>query len=123
MKHAYSVLHQKGYAHSLEVRLEGSLIGGIYGISLGKHFYGESMFSLMTNGSKVALMALCQLLAQWQFAIVDCQIPTAHLISQGAVLIERVKFLKLVEKNRKVATNRGLWEIPPFRVLPSTQDI
>ncbi|MXW54698.1 MAG: leucyl/phenylalanyl-tRNA--protein transferase [Gammaproteobacteria bacterium] len=121
MKHAFSVLHQEGYAHSLEIRFERSLVGGIYGISLGRHFYGESMFSLMTNGSKVALMALCQLLAQREFEFVDCQIPTAHLISQGAVIIDRIQFLKLIEENRTESTTRGPWEIPPFQVLPNAQ--
>ena len=122
MKQAYSVLYQQGYAHSLEIRFERSLVGGIYGICLGRHFCGESMFSLMTNGSKVALMALCQLLTQWDFEIVDCQLPTAHLISQGAEIIDRAQFLKLIEQNRAVATMKGKWEIAPFRVLPKTQD-
>lgn len=122
MKRAYSALHQEGYAHSLEIRFERSLVGGIYGISLGRHFYGESMFSLMTNGSKVALMALCRVLKQREFKIIDCQIPTAHLISQGAVVIDRIQFLKLIEANQTVSTTRGPWEISPFRVLPTTHD-
>lgn len=120
MKHAYSVLFGLGYAHSLEVRLDQELIGGIYGISLGRHYYGESMFSARTNGSKVALMALCQLLSSWQFELVDCQLPTAHLISQGATTIERPQFLRLVKQNRSAPTAKGPWKVAPFRVLPST---
>lgn len=118
MKKAYSELHKQGYAHSLEVRMERKIVGGIYGVSLGNHFYGESMFSLMANGSKVALMALCELLSNWDFAIVDCQIPTAHLISQGAEVVDRPKFLELIDENRSVPTVNGHWEVAPFRVAP-----
>lgn len=118
MKKAYSELYRQGYAHSLEVRFEKKLVGGIYGVSLGRHFYGESMFSLMANGSKVALMALCALLSDWDFGIVDCQIPTAHLISQGAEIVSRSKFLELIDENRSVPTSDGPWEVAPFRVSP-----
>lgn len=120
MKLAYMELHDEGYAHSLEVRVERELIGGIYGLSLGKHFYGESMFSSKTNGSKVALMALCQLLVKWKFELVDCQLPTAHLISQGAKTIGRSEFISLIRENRSVATTKGPWKVDPFRVLPSS---
>lgn len=118
MKRAYSLMHQQGYAHSLEIRREQALVGGIYGISLGRHFYGESMFSSETNGSKVALMALCQLLNQWEFSLVDCQVPTAHLMSLGATLVDRPKFLRMVQANRTVPTTKGPWVVPSFRVCP-----
>ena len=118
MKQAYSLLHTQGYAHSLEVRLGQELIGGIYGISTGNHFYGESMFSSTKNGSKVALMALCQLLTCWEFELVDCQLPTAHLISLGATTIPRIRFLELVKKNRSATTQRAPWDVTPFRVIP-----
>lgn len=118
MKRAYSLLHQKGYAHSLEIRMGRDLIGGIYGVSLGRHFYGESMFSNVTNGSKVALMALCQQLTRWNFAMVDCQLPTEHLISLGAETIERTTFLEYVEENGGTSTIMGPWKVPACRVEP-----
>lgn len=114
MKAAYTELHHLGYAHSLEVWSGNQIVGGIYGVSLGAHFYGESMFSARTNGSKVALLALCRLLNSWGFRFVDCQLPTPHLESLGATRVDRASFLHDVIANRKIETIRGPWRVRPF---------
>ncbi len=118
MKFAYGVLQRLGYAHSLEVWDELQLVGGIYGVVIGRHFYGESMFSSRTNGSKVALLALCQLLVEWEFELLDCQMHTPHLESLGAITVSRRDYVRSVLKNRKRDTPPELWNIPPFRVIP-----
>ncbi len=92
---AYIELHHQGYAHSVEVRYENKLVGGLYGIAIGSAFYGESMFSLMSNVSKVALVALARKLQQYDFHFIDCQMETPHLITLGAEAIPRETFLKM----------------------------
>jgi leucyl/phenylalanyl-tRNA---protein transferase len=95
---AYCALHQQGYAHSVEVWLDGELVGGLYGVAIGQMFYGESMFSRVSNASKVALAHLtCQLKA-WQFGMIDCQMYTPHLASLGGKLIPRDEFISRLEK-------------------------
>lgn len=98
MAHAYQQLHREGHAHSVEVWYDNELAGGIYGVSLGRVFYGESMFSRRTDASKIALLGLVRRLQTWNFALIDCQIPSAHLMSLGAVLIPRERFLALNAK-------------------------
>ena len=93
---AYRRLHQLGYAHSVEAWHGGQLVGGLYGIAIGRVFYGESMFSRMSDASKVALVALCQQLQRWEFALIDCQMHTAHLHSLGAEDIPRRTFIELL---------------------------
>lgn len=93
---AYTQLHEIGYAHSVEVWHKGSLAGGLYGVAIGRVFYGESMFSRMNDASKVALVSLCLQLDRWQFALIDCQMHTPHLISLGAKNIPRRDFLTLL---------------------------
>jgi len=90
---AYNQLHEIGFAHSVEVWYEGKLVGGLYGIALGKAFFGESMFSTMDNASKVAFATLCEQLTKWQFELIDCQVHNSHLESLGAVEIPRKTFL------------------------------
>lgn len=114
MKAAYSELHRLGYGHSLEVWSGDQIVGGIYGVSLGLHFYGESMYSKKANGSKVALLALCNLLNSWGFKFIDCQLPTPHLERLGAVRIDRTSFMRDVISNRNAATIRGPWRVRPF---------
>jgi leucyl/phenylalanyl-tRNA--protein transferase len=92
MRDAYFRLHQAGYAHSVEVWVEGALQGGLYGVAIGRMFYGESMFSLSRDLSKIALVYLARQLARWDFAMIDCQMNTAHLASMGAREIPRVEF-------------------------------
>ncbi len=93
MQKAYIKLHNKGFAHSVETWFEGSLVGGFYGVSLGKMFFGESMFSLMNDASKVALAHFCEQLKRWNFPLIDCQVHSSHLESLGAVEISRQAFL------------------------------
>lgn len=90
---AYAALHQLGHAHSVEVWLNGQLVGGLYGVSIGRMFYGESMFSQVSNSSKVALAHLARQLARWQFGMIDCQMHTPHLESLGARTLPRQEFI------------------------------
>ncbi len=96
MKSAYIRLHKMGVAHSVEVRIDNKLAGGIYGLALGRVFFGESMFSKHEDSSKIALVALCRQLQQWGFALLDCQVSNAHLLSMGAQEISRDDFDRLL---------------------------
>lgn len=98
MIEAYCKLHELGYAHSVEAWYEDELVGGLYGISIGKCFFGESMFSTMSNASKAAFITLCKKLEEKEYIMVDCQVYTEHLESLGAVNISKEKFLELVEE-------------------------
>jgi leucyl/phenylalanyl-tRNA---protein transferase len=97
MRNAYNDLHHAGYAHSAEVRLNGELVGGLYGIRLGKMFYGESMFSQYSNASKYAFIRYVELLKSEGVGLIDCQVYTSHLESLGARMIPRARFLDLVQ--------------------------
>ncbi len=110
MKEAYTRLHYMGYAHSVEVWDEKKLIGGIYGISLGKIFFGESMFSLKSNASKTALICLVTALKKREYRLIDCQQDTAHMRSLGAENISREDFLDYLGENRYLPEGRGLWK-------------
>ena len=92
MQAAYHILHQRGIAHSVEVRQEGELVGGLYGLAMGKLFFGESMFSRADNASKVGFVTLVEHLRQAGFVLIDCQMPTHHLHSFGARGITRAAF-------------------------------
>lgn len=94
MEEAYIQLHDEGHAHSVEVWQDGQLTGGLYGIAMGNCFFGESMFSLSPNASKVAFASLCQQLDKWGYQIIDCQVDNPHLRSLGAITIKRETFLK-----------------------------
>lgn len=110
MYRAYSKLHEMGYAHSVEVWFEGKLVGGLYGVALGKVFFGESMFSAMSNTSKVALVALSEKLAEWGFRFIDTQVETEHLKSLGASLIERKDFELLVQEHSQQSFPPQKWK-------------
>lgn len=97
MIEAYIKLHELGYAHSVETYYENELVGGLYGVSIGKAFFGESMFHYKTDASKVALWHLVDRLLEWDFDIIDAQQETNHLKSLGAVVVKREKFLNLLE--------------------------
>jgi leucyl/phenylalanyl-tRNA--protein transferase len=99
MKQAYQMLHEQGVAHCLEIDIDGQLVGGIYGIALENIFYGESMFSLQTNGSKYALYELCSYLIKNKFKILDCQAHSDHLETMGAKLISIREFKQYLPKN------------------------
>lgn len=92
MQAAYAELHQQGYAHSVEVWQQGKLVGGLYGLAIGQLFFGESMFSRVSNASKVGFVTLIRALAAAGFVLIDCQVPTAHLASLGAHNITRDSF-------------------------------
>ena len=108
---AYVNLHTLGYAHSVEAWHEGELVGGLYGIALGRVFFGESMFSTMSDASKVCLYHLTEFLLKYQFLIIDCQVPTAHLMRLGARNIARQDFLTEIEKAQKFPSLKGAWQI------------
>ena len=93
MQDAYIDFHHAGYAHSVEVWDQGLLVGGLYGVAIGRVFFGESMFSRQSNTSKIALAALSCQLQQWQFKLIDCQQHTPHLESLGARDISRKDFI------------------------------
>lgn len=110
MREAYQELHRLGYAHSLEVWREKLLVGGIYGVSLGRTFFGESMFSMVSNTSKVALIRLMELLNKMKFDLFDCQVYSPHLETFGAKQIGREEFLKRLNKSLEKETLRGSWK-------------
>ncbi len=110
MRSAYKRLHQAGYAHSCEVWLDGELVGGLYGVSIGRAFYGESMFTKASNASKVALIHLARNLEQRHFYLIDCQMPTPHLISMGATPIPRLTFRHFLKLSNSHETIRGSWD-------------
>ncbi|KAA2240197.1 leucyl/phenylalanyl-tRNA--protein transferase [Chitinophaga agrisoli] len=98
MQKAYIKLHEEGYAHSVECWLDNKLVGGLYGIKMGRCFFGESMFSLVSNASKAAFITFVQAAAQEGLALVDCQVHTEHLASLGARFIKRTEFIGLLEE-------------------------
>lgn len=97
MQSAYRQLHEFGYAHSIEVWLNDDLVGGLYGVSLGKVFFGESMFRRVNDASKIAFVALAQSLEELDFNVIDCQVSSDHLLSLGAKEIPRSKFLQYLQ--------------------------
>ncbi|MGB1111182.1 MAG: leucyl/phenylalanyl-tRNA--protein transferase [Gammaproteobacteria bacterium] len=98
MRQAYALLHALGHAHSVEVWLDDRLVGGLYGIEMGRVFFGESMFSLERDASKVALAELCYQTLQAKYELIDCQVYTSHLASLGAAEIPRPQFTRTVRK-------------------------
>jgi leucyl/phenylalanyl-tRNA---protein transferase len=109
MREAYNALHDLGFAHSVEVWREGALVGGLYGVSLGRAFFGESMFSAVPNASKAALISLIPRLKERGFGLVDCQVETAHLAGLGARLIPRREFCARLRESLRHETHRGNW--------------
>ena len=106
---AYIQLHNEGFAHSVETFCEDKLVGGLYGISLGGAFFGESMFHSMNNASKVSLYHLVERLKLWRFDFVDSQISTNHMRTLGAREVRRESFLAMLELTLKRMTRRGKW--------------
>ncbi|MBI2382944.1 MAG: leucyl/phenylalanyl-tRNA--protein transferase [Gammaproteobacteria bacterium] len=109
MKAAYAELHRHGFCQSVEVWRHGKLIGGLYGVSIGRAFFGESMFSRADDGSKIALYWLCRQLAAWRFEMIDCQISSAHLLSLGAVEWPRDRFLARLAQAVESGGRTGVW--------------
>jgi leucyl/phenylalanyl-tRNA--protein transferase len=110
MIEAYCQLHESGFAHSVEVWRQGELAGGLYGVSLGKCFFGESMFTRISNASNIALVKLVEYLKELSFNMLDCQVPTEHLTRFGARQIPRIRFLNQLEKSLKAPTRKGKWD-------------
>lgn len=111
MQRAYIDLHKEGYAHSIEVWAGDELTGGLYGVSLGAAFCGESMFSWMPDSSKIALATLVRWGATQGISLVDCQMHTSHLASMGAITISRARYLILLRAALERPTYRGRWTI------------
>ncbi len=109
MKDAYIYLHELGWGHSVEVWEDNELVGGLYGLSIGSVFFGESMFSKKTDASKAAFIVLAQTLGKLGFSMIDCQLYTPHLESLGAVKIDRKEYLELLNKGLEAETYRGTW--------------
>lgn len=113
MAAAYAALAARGYAHSVEAWSGGQLAGGLYGVSLGRMFFGESMFARRPDASKTALLALVRQLERWGFSLIDCQMTTAHLNSLGARAIPRASFLEEVAQLTAQPGRPGPWRPDP----------
>lgn len=113
MQRAYTRMHELGYAHSVEAWADGKLVGGLYGIALGRAFFGESMFSLQTDASKVCLVHLARYLDSRDFAVIDCQMTTPHLVSMGAAEIPRHAFCTRVARLAVEGDAPGPWSSIP----------
>lgn len=109
MRQAYLHLHVAGLAHSVEAWLDGELVGGLYGVSLGRAFFGESMFHRRPNASKAALVHLCRHLQAWEFELVDCQQTTPHMLAMGARDMPRREFNHRLDCALRHPTLRGSW--------------
>ena len=110
---AYCALHAAGYAHSVETWMDGELVGGLYGIALGRVFFGESMFVRRTDASKIAFAHLLVQLRRWQFELIDCQQETEHLASLGAAPISRRQFLQALSRwvhTDAISPRAGRWK-------------
>jgi leucyl/phenylalanyl-tRNA--protein transferase len=109
MQAAYAALHRLGAAHSIEIWMAGELVGGLYGIALGRVFFGESMFSRSTDASKLALVCLARQLDAWGYALIDCQVHSEHLESLGSTLLPRRDFLALLAEHGDAAGHETSW--------------
>jgi len=110
IKGAYIHLHQNGYAHSFEVWREQQLVGGLYGVAIGQIFFGESMFSRTTNGSKIAFVYMAQLLKKWHYELIDCQVYSDHLSTLGVKEIEKSKFETIIKESVGKETLLSNWK-------------
>ncbi|MGR9051253.1 MAG: leucyl/phenylalanyl-tRNA--protein transferase [Gammaproteobacteria bacterium] len=110
MKHAYNLLYRLGLAHSAEAWADGQLVGGLYGIAIGRVFFGESMFYKITDASKVVFVALAEHLKTWQYELIDCQVKTQHLLSLGAEEIRRNTFSKMLQHLCSLQPSATAWQ-------------
>jgi leucyl/phenylalanyl-tRNA---protein transferase len=111
MRRAYQRLHRAGFAHSVEVWHDDVLVGGLYGVSLGHMFFGESMFHIEPDASKMALATLIRQIERWGFGLLDCQVMNPHLRSLGAREIPRAEFLERLAESNRHPTRQGTWHI------------
>ncbi len=110
MKKAYIALHHEGLAHSIETYQDGNLVGGLYGVSLGKMFFGESMFRLVSDASKFALYHLIRKAKELDLVMIDSQMETSHMKSMGAEMIPRDEYLVVLKEALKYPTHGGHWQ-------------
>lgn len=110
MKNAYHKLYKLGFAHSVEVYHENQLVGGLYGLSIGRGFFGESMFTRMSDASKFALFSLSEQLKDWNFEFIDGQYNNDHLYSLGAKATSNIDFLKMLDSAMKYESKTNKWE-------------
>ncbi len=106
---AYTLLHDRGIAHSVEVYADGAPVGGLYGLTFGRFFHGESMYAHAADASKFALWTLSQALAARGFELIDCQVPSAHLLSVGARAWPRARYLERLAANAGAPSRHGSW--------------
>ena len=121
MIEAYMELHESGLAHSVEAWQDGRMVGGLYGVSLGKAFFGESMFYNEPCASKVAFVTLCRQLADWDFHFIDCQQTTPHMTALGAMEFCRKDFLMMLQKAIRHPTRRGMWRFDSEDALAAAE--
>lgn len=117
MLESYQCLHEKGIAHSVEVWKDEELVGGLYGLWIGRCFFGESMFSKASNASKTGFIHLVHWLRTQNCLLIDCQVSTSHLQSLGAEEISRMAFLEFLEQDRQTKTDLGPWEYQELKPL------
>lgn len=117
MQAAYCELHRQGVAHSVEVRANGELVGGLYGLAIGRLFFGESMFSRADNASKVGFATLVEHLREAGFVLIDCQMPSQHLHSLGARAISRASFAEHLQQSLD-QPNTATWVCQAFQTAP-----
>jgi leucyl/phenylalanyl-tRNA---protein transferase len=110
MLDAYTVLHEQGYAHSIETWQDGQLVGGLYGVAIGGAFFEESMFTKVDDASKIALVSLVRQLQAWEFRIIDCQQSSPHVMRLGAEEIPRADFVKYLSAAVTIRDRRGKWQ-------------
>jgi leucyl/phenylalanyl-tRNA---protein transferase len=113
MQRAYCLLHQAGLAHSVETWLDGELVGGLYGVAMGRVFFGESMFHVRPNASKIALVHLVQRLVESDYRLLDCQQTTLHMLRFGAREVPRAQFMVMLREALDHPTSAGRWSTPP----------
>ncbi len=112
MYQAYTQLHQQGLAHSVEAWFDNELVGGLYGVAIGRVFFGESMFHRKTDASKVAFYHLVLQLSDWGYQLIDCQVHTDHLTRLGAQEIDRQEFTTLLKHFRSIPPSERAWKTP-----------
>lgn len=116
MTDAFETLHRSGWAHSIEIRDGERLVGGMYGLAIGRVFFAESMFSRESNASKYALLGLCNVLRQHRFEVIDCQVVSRHLVTLGAKLMPRARFRDILDSACDPANPFEKWPSTPISV-------
>ena len=111
MQAAYIALHEQGYAHSVEIWSDGVLVGGLYGVALGKVFFGESMYSKKRDASKIALVFLCDRLFHWGYQFIDCQVHSEHLMKLGAKTLSKPIFESLLYQHQRKNPSDEAWRV------------